>query len=234
MSTIPRKYDSSARRQKAANGRRAIVAAARKLFIDQGYFDTTIDKIAREAGCASPTVYATFTSKARILAALLEEASFGSVYEARVQGQKELLDPAERLRSAAGIARTIFEAEHAEVELLLRGAAIVAPEIAAMERQREQGRFEKQKPLIDFLASHKRLKSGLTVERARHILWALTSRDLFRLLVQVQSWPPSDYEGWLGAILVDQLLEPAANPTAPAETGSRPEPNRDHPRGNLR
>jgi len=213
MTPPSRKYDSSARRRQADDRRRAILAAARRLFVDDGYSETTVDKIAREAGCASPTVYAMFTSKPGILAALLEEASFGTAYEALVREQKELPDPADRLRSAARIARTVFETESGELALLLRGAAIVATEIAAKERQREQGRFDKQKPLIDFLATHKRLKSGLTTERARHILWALTSRDLFRLLVQVQAWRPAEYEGWLGAMLIDQLLEPTPGPS---------------------
>jgi AcrR family transcriptional regulator len=209
IAKTPRKYHSPARRRQASETRQAIVVAARMLFVRQGYAATTIDQIAAAAGCASPTVYGAFSSKAGILAALVEHASFGSNYDLLVRQQQDLPVPADRLRSAARIARTIFEAEHRESEHLLRGAAVVSPEIAAKEREREAKRFEKQKQLVDFLIAKECLKRGLKPKRAREILWALTGRELYRLLVLVQGWRAAEYENWLGGLLVDQLLEPA-------------------------
>ncbi len=172
------------------------------------YAVTTIEQIAREAGYAAPTIYAAFASKQGTLAALVEEASFGDAYEDIVQQEQRIADPAERLRSAARIARTVFEAKRAELDVL-RGAGVVSPELAIKERERETRRFERQEHVVAFLAGTGRLKDGVDPKAARDILWALTSRDLFRLLVVVQGWRPDRYEDWLGALLVDQLLEPA-------------------------
>jgi len=208
MASGPRKYHSPARRQQAQDTRGAITKAARTLLLAQGYAATTIEQIAREAGYAAPTVYAAFASKQGILAALVEEASFGDAYEDIVQHAQQIADPAERLTSAARIARTIFEADRAELDFL-RGAGVVSPDIAIKEREREARRFARQEQVIAFVESTGRLKDGVDPKAARDMLWALTSRDLFRLLVVVQGWHPDRYEDWLGALLVDQLLAPA-------------------------
>jgi hypothetical protein len=42
------------------------------------------------------------------------------------------------------------------------------------------------------------------------IIHALTSPEVYRLLVCDRGWPPERYERWLKDILIDQLLPPAA------------------------
>lgn len=50
----------------------AIIAAARKLFAERGYFATTIEDIAAEAGVAPATVYSSTGGKQNLLAAILD------------------------------------------------------------------------------------------------------------------------------------------------------------------
>lgn len=50
------------------------------------------------------------------------------------------------------------------------------------------------------------LRSGLSFEEATDVLWALTSYDVYRMLVVEQSWEPERYETWLAQLLVQHLL----------------------------
>lgn len=202
-----RKYTSPARTQKALETRNAILSAARTLFLSRGYDATRVEEIASTAGCAAPTVFAAFKSKSGILAALAEHASFGADYETLVEGQRGITDPEERLRLAARIARCVFASEHAELDALLGGAAMVSADIAAKERAREAQRLERQRPVVDLIVGSGRLRVGLSAEHARDILWAQTSREIFRLLVLAQGWTLPAYEAWLSRMLIEQLLE---------------------------
>src|SRR5688572_18779704 len=69
---VKRRYHSPARAAAAEGTRVAITAAARRLFAAQGYTGTPIERIAREAGVAVPTVYAAFGTKGAILESVLD------------------------------------------------------------------------------------------------------------------------------------------------------------------
>ncbi len=62
-----RQYNSVRRREQAGETRLRIIRSAYDLFVDQGYGRTTIAQIARTAGVAVETVYATFGSKPKLL-----------------------------------------------------------------------------------------------------------------------------------------------------------------------
>ncbi|HEX9466975.1 MAG TPA: helix-turn-helix domain-containing protein, partial [Acidimicrobiia bacterium] len=62
-----RSYDSSRRQAQANETRSAIVAAARDLFIEQGYGRTTMSDIARAVGVSVETIYSAFGNKATLL-----------------------------------------------------------------------------------------------------------------------------------------------------------------------
>ena len=61
---------------------------------------------------------------------------------------------------------------------------MVSPELVALDRDRETRRYEAQEPVVSYLADHGHLKDDLTPPVARDVLWALTGRDLYRLLVR--------------------------------------------------
>src|SRR5512138_2203745 len=71
MRNRTRSYDSSGRRRRAQEGRERVLEAARRLFAEAGYAETTLEAIATQAGIALPTLYAAFRSKQGLLAALL-------------------------------------------------------------------------------------------------------------------------------------------------------------------
>ncbi|MDC0721536.1 TetR/AcrR family transcriptional regulator [Nannocystis bainbridge] len=200
-----RPYHSPARRRQADATRQQILAAARTLLGTHGYEDTTIDAIARAAGVAAPTVYAAYGSKRGIVAELIHQARFGEAYETAVTAALATDDPVQRLALAAKVARTVYEGERVELELL-RGVGVVAPELAALEREGELGRREAQRGLVEAMASAGQLREDLDVEAARDVLWAMTNRELFRLLVSGRGWPGERYEQWLAGMLKSALL----------------------------
>ncbi len=200
-----RTYNSPARERQAHETRRRIVEATRKLLESEGYAGMTIESIARHAEVSVPTVYAVFGSKTGIFAELLNQTTFGSGYEETVRQTLAEPDPEARLRGAARIAREIHEAQ-AEGFELLRGAGMVAPDLARLEEQREHIRYERQKPMIDSLKAANRLRPELNHRAARDILWTLTGTDVYRMLVRERKWSLQRYQDWLADSLVQLLL----------------------------
>ncbi|MCW3100113.1 MAG: transcriptional regulator, TetR family [Chthonomonadaceae bacterium] len=200
-----RTYQSPARQRQADETRSRIADAARRLLTTHGYAGMTIDAVAKEAGVSTPTVYAVFGSKTGILAELLDQARFGSGFADLVRQTMETSDPLDRLRFVARIARTIYESESAVVDLL-RGAGVVAPELAALGTELECLRYETQEPNISLLIQQGRLRPGLDATTGRDVLWSLTGRELYRMLVRERGWTADRYEGWLAEMLIKALL----------------------------
>jgi AcrR family transcriptional regulator len=203
-----RTYKSLARGRQADDTRRRIVGASRELLQAEGYDGMTIEAIARKAEVSAPSVYAIYKSKAGILAELMDQSSYGPDYQETVREAHNTSDPEARLRLAARIARTVHEAQGAAFDLL-RGAGVVAPELAKLERQRETLRYERQEGTITFLRDACRLRADLKYGPARDVFWMLTGRDVYRALVRERRWSPQEYERWLADALVHSLMRPA-------------------------
>jgi len=200
-------YKSAVRARQAADTRRRIVEATRQLLQKEGYAGMTIEAIARRAEVSAPSVYAIFKSKTGILIELLDESTFGSEYEEAVRKALSANDPEARLRLAAPIARQIHDALSVTFDLL-RGAGVVAPELAKLEQQRERLRYERQQRMIVSLREAGRLRPDLDYTTARDIFWMLTSRDIYRMLVRERGWSSQKYQDWLADTLVRSLLSP--------------------------
>src|SRR5256712_4933792 len=200
-----RPYESLVRQRQAGDTRRRIVEATRQLLQSEGYAGMTIEAIAQRAEVSAQSVYAIFKSKTGVLTELLDQSSFGADYEDAVRQALTASDPETRLRLAAPIARQIHDAQSATFDLL-RGAGVVAPELAKLEQQRERLRYERQERMIISLRDAKRLRLGLNHQTARDIFWMLTGRDVYRMLVRERGWSPQKYQDWLADTLVHSLL----------------------------
>ncbi len=205
--TASRVYKSPSRQRQATETRRRIVNATQQLLETEGYAGMTVEAVARQAEVSVQTVYAVFGSKTGILTELLNQTTFGAGYEDAVQQTLEERDPEARLRGAARIARQIHDAQRAGFDLL-RGAGVVAPELARLEQEREGIRYERQERMIASLRDAKRLRPELSYGAARDILWTLTGSDVYRMLVHERGWRPQKYQDWLADTLVRSLLGP--------------------------
>ena len=206
-----RAYNSSRRREQAAETRREILEAAQRLFERQGYAATTMAAVAAEAGVALKTVYVGFETKSGVLRALwnlLLRGDEESIPVADRQMYREVLeerDPERRLRlnarnSRAGKLRVGAIAE------VIRSAAPGDPEIEALWDRIETEYHANQRAIVEGLAEKKALRAGLDVDRAADILWTLNHPTLWQLLVRQRGWTPEQYEQWCADTACSQLL----------------------------
>src|SRR6267143_3250211 len=161
-----RPYKSLVRQRQAGDTRRRIVEATRQLLQREGYAGMTIEAIAQRADVSAQSVYANFKSKTGILTELLDQSTFGADYEDAVRQALSASDPETSLRLAAPIARQIHDSQSAIFDLM-RGAGVVAPELAKLEHQRESLRYERQERMIISLREAGRIRTGLDQGTAR-------------------------------------------------------------------
>jgi AcrR family transcriptional regulator len=221
-----RKYDSRRRREQASQTRRDIEAGANKLFRERGYVGTSMPAIASEAGVVVETIYRSFGSKAGLFKAVLEAALAGGSERAEAA-------PEERPAIRAVIAESN---PHRKLELyvatqpgvhgrsgrlyrVLVSAADSDPELREVLDGLEARRLQGLGALALQLGESHALRSDLSVEQARDIIWTLCSTPVHDLLVWRRGWTSEGYRDWLTAALQRELLEGVSqNPVVQGET----------------
>ncbi len=160
----------------------------------------------RQQTFSAPTIYALFKSKRGILRALMDAALAPEQYAALVQEVKQVTSAQQRLLIAAKISRQMYDAETAQMDIF-RGAAVLAPELKKLERAMEQRRYKRQAETLKMTMAEGALAKGLSLPRARDILWAFTGRDMYRLFVIERGWTSEAYEQWLAQLLIQTLIK---------------------------
>lgn len=207
MSEIKKRaYKSTARSTQAVQTKSRILASAKKLFESEGFEYVTIEKIAQIAEVSIPTVYSLFQSKRGVLLALMDEALPTDQFNDLVEKSIQEKSPVERLCISAKIARHMYDAEKAQMDIF-RGAAVLAPEFKELEKEKEMRRYNRQEVTIKAMIKEKSLAKGLKSDKARDILWAFTGRDIYRMLVIEQGWSSDEYEKWLAQFLINALIK---------------------------
>jgi AcrR family transcriptional regulator len=203
-----RGYNSPLRREQAARTRQRILDAAGDLFVRQGYGATSIRQIADAAQVAPDTVYATFGSKARVLTALLDirlapGGQASALDRPEAQALRQERDPRRLLRLFARDYAAMSERVR-PVSEVLRTAKAVEPEMAAVREEMEGHRFQYMRTIAQWLTERATLR--VPADRAAHIIWALASPDVGRMLCDVQGWTTAEYAAWLEETLATTLL----------------------------
>ena len=206
MSEIKKRpYNSTARNTQAAQTKARILTSAKNLFESEGFEYVTIEKIAQAANVSIPTIYSLFQSKLGVLRALMDEALPTDQFNALVEKSIKEKSPKERLRISAKIARQMYDAERAQMDIF-RGAAVLAPEFRELEKEKEMRRYNRQEVTIKAMVKENSLVKGLSATKARDILWAFTGRDMYRMFVVEQGWTSDEYEKWLAQLLITSLI----------------------------
>ncbi len=201
-----RAYNSEKRQARAQKGKERILASAKELFESKGFENVTIEEIAMRAEVSAPTVYSIFQSKSGVLRALIDVAIPPEQHESIVQKIEMEKSVSKRLELTAMLSRQIYDAEKAQFGLF-RDASILNPEFKKQEIERERRRYKRQEGSFKRLAKKQAPSEGLDAPKARDILWALTGRDIYRMLVIERGWSSDEYEKWLGHVLVQILLK---------------------------
>jgi AcrR family transcriptional regulator len=111
------------RRGEGHTRREEILHAAKELFLEQGYDQTTIRRIADRVGISAPALYLYFKDKEALMLALSDQ-TFGHLIEAISEIERTVDDPLERVRRF-GEAYARFGLTHPdEYRLIFMGAHI--------------------------------------------------------------------------------------------------------------
>jgi AcrR family transcriptional regulator len=207
-----RRYHSPRRKEQAEATRTAILDAAERLFLADGYVTTSMAAIAKEAGVALKTVYLAFETKGGLLRALWHRNLRGGRERVPVGEQQWFLevleepDPEKALRLNARNSRMV-KTRIAPLGNVLLSAAPADPEIEALSHRIWSDFYENQQEVVKALHKRKALKRGLGVKRATDILWTLNHPRTYVLLVDERGWTPEQYERWLADVTIAELLE---------------------------
>jgi AcrR family transcriptional regulator len=203
-----RRYDASRRREAATARREAVLDAAARRFATDGYAATTVAAVAADAGVSPETVYKSFGGKPGLVRALWERAlaGTGTVHaEKRSDAVSSTSDdPYEIIATWARLSTEVAPVG-TPVALLLREAAASDPAAAELYAELEAARLRRMAHNARAIRRH--LRPGLTLARARDVMFALTAPGLYETLVMHQGWPVEAYGEFVRRTLVAQLLD---------------------------
>jgi AcrR family transcriptional regulator len=208
-----RPYDSRRRREQAAQTRRDIEAAADRLFRERGYVGTSMPTIAAEADVVVETIYRAFGSKAALFKAVIESALAGGSKRAEtppaerpaIRAVIQETDPGRKLELYAATQPGVH-GRSGPLYRVLVAAADSDPELRDLLDAMEARRLHGWGGLASQLAESRALRSDLSLENARDIIWTLCSTPVHDLLVRQRGWTAETYQHWLAAALQRELL----------------------------
>jgi len=196
----PRRYRSPRRAQQAEQTRAQIVSAATRLFTTNGWAATGMRDVAREAGVATETVYAHFSSKTGLLKRAMDVAVVGDDAPVALAERPEFaaLGQGSRAKRIAAAARLLTEVNQrtSGFAKVLREAAPTDAVIADMLRA------ARERIRLDIGAGAAAVMGRKPTRRERDSLWALLSVEVYLLLVEESGWSIKAYRTW-----VEEMLE---------------------------
>lgn len=214
---VKRRYDSSRRQQQAQENRGRILAAAHALFVEKGYGSTTIAEIARTAGVAAETVYATFRNKPTLLHRAWDVAVGGDEQDVHILERPEMRATLDEPDLAVRFVRfatvnTAVMARTAQLRLAVQSAAGADPAAAALLDMIDRARFESMGVHAGAAVATGQL--AVAEEECRDVLFATTDGSLWGGLVERQGWSNERYAAWLGRLWLAMLVDPAGQADA--------------------
>ena len=193
--------------------RRRVAEAAARLFTEQGYGATTLQSIADAAGVHVQTIYQAFGTKVAVLAEaaavlVAGPAEAATTPPAERSWVKDLFaepDPVRQLALYASHMRAVSERYMGLLDVM-RVTAAADPDVGTFLTAAERGRYDGPRHITPPLAARGVLQTGLSAERAADIMYAITTYDVFRSLIQDRGWSGEEAETWIAETLVRVLL----------------------------
>jgi len=213
MSQPARRYVSEVRDEQARRTRRAVVTAARELFLTRGYAATTIDAIAEAAHVSRRTVFNAAGGKVALLKLALDWAIVGDDEPVGLEDRPAVKaiqaerDPRRALSMWVNLVVDIAT-RVAPIGEVLYVAADGDPEAAELLAKEAQGRMYGARAFVGHLASLGGLAPGVTEQQAADLCWTVNDGHLYSLLVTQRGWTPAALAQWLSDSLAATLLPP--------------------------
>lgn len=183
---------SNAQHGPGASGgtRDAILEAARRRFLRFGAPKTTMDEVAREAGCSRTTLYSHFRNKDDLYARLLEQDAEAFIREGRAVRESESEGGAGRkIRRIVDLTRRTYARNHL-MRLALVGDAemSLAPVAHAFTRDQEERIIELLRQVLEEGVAEGSLRP-IDPERVAYLMFHLGS-----FLVERETSDRADYD----------------------------------------
>lgn len=191
--------------------RESVLDAALALFTEEGVTDVRLEDIAKRAGVSRQSVYVHFGSRAGLLLALVQHVDATGLLERLMQRifeaptSLDALDAIVHLHAEYSpvvypVARVFMVGRHEDEALRVAWDD-------RMEARRNVYRF-----VIEWLERDRLLAPGWTVDVATDVVYALTSWQVWELLVVDQKWTGEHYGEHLRTTIRRALVdERAAN-----------------------
>lgn len=211
---ISRPYSSPARDDAARATERRILDAAEQQFADNGYSATTVAMIAAAAGVSKQTVYNSCGTKAELLKRLYdvrlvgddEPIAFGDRPE--IQEMEALTDPRALLVAYGQVGGVLLQRLGPLLSVIVAGAQAGDPDLIALLQTTDAERLIGASGVAGRLSELRALRPGMTVDRARDVIWTMNSVPMWTLLTGPRGWTQTEYAQWIGAAMADLLLPP--------------------------
>lgn len=207
----PRSYDASRRQEQARQNRRAVLEAAHRRFVADGYAATTVAAVAADAGVSVETVYKAVGKKPDLAKAVFDVTIVGDD-EAIPLMEREFVaqniaepDPRRKLQ-AYGEHLAVLTPRVSPILLVIRDAAATDAGAAAVWEQLQAERLTGMAAFAAHLDDGGFLRDGVSRDEARDVLWTHNSVELWDLLVRQRRWSDDRFGAWIGHQLIAALL----------------------------
>jgi AcrR family transcriptional regulator len=209
--TVKRDYRSELRATQAQETRRSIVAAATRLFAEDGYGSTTIDAVADAAGVSRKTVFTAVGGKLDLLNLALDWAVAGDDRAVALSDRaaiRRLMGQNDPPAILAGFAALFVEigARAGSLYRALEVAAGMDPAARDLAEESQRRRLDDARKVVRRLRDLDALTTDITYQEAVDLVWLAMDPALFDRLVRVRRWTRSRFEEWLSDTLCRQLL----------------------------
>lgn len=209
--SVKRDYRSELRAAQALETRRSIVAAASKLFVEDGYGATTIDAVAVAAGVSRKTVFTAVGGKLDLLKVALDWAVAGDDRPVAVADRgemRQIMAEDDAVVLLRGCARVIvaITGRAAGLAQALEVAGGMDPAACDLVERARRHRLDDARMVVGRLRALGALTSDLAYDEAVDLVWLATDPVLFDRLVRVRGWSRGRFEKWLSQYLIGQLI----------------------------
>jgi AcrR family transcriptional regulator len=203
-----RRYDTTGRQDRARHRQQAVLDAAESMFFELGYAGTTIAGIAAASGVSPEAVYKYFGGKPGLVRALRARALLGLgdvPAEQRSDQLRGLTDPQAIVRGWAKLAAEVAP-KVAPILLLVRDASIVNGSMRDLSDELDDDRRRRMHTNARALARAGHLRADVSPAVATDVMFAVSSPEMYELLVIRQHWSLQRYARFVETTLANALL----------------------------
>ncbi len=206
----PRRYDATGRRDRALRRQEHVLNVAGRLFLRDGYAATTVAAVAAAGDVSVETIYKTFGGKPGLIRAIQQSGLAGAGPVPAPDRSDEMsaqdVPPRAVLRHWATLTTEVMP-RVAPVTLLVRAAAATDPEMGALLAEINDERLKRMHHNAVRLARLGPLRTGMSIEQARDVMFTFTAPELYEILVMHQRWTLDHYADFIFRGLLAELLD---------------------------